>query len=271
MWGNIMGASGKLFAAALLLLGFGIHSQEAQAQCTTPACQQQPQPRSTGGSSGGGGVGVQIDVGDAAKAIGGLFKKKKKPVQPPVVTTPTPTDPQKPEVVFVRSDPVVQALPRTVQKPAVKTAAVAQPKPQPVVRKPVARKIAAPIVAATVIAEPLFEPEAAAEPVLPEAVPAPVAEPVVEIPQPTAIAAPAQAPARGTNLYWIIAAAVAALATAGAAAKFIFTPTIVMDCTLADGTSRMVSNTSLSAPEVSFTVAIPGFAASTPDNFSIVA
>ena len=250
----------------MLLATFGIQSGAAQAQCspTNPDCQTST-PR-TGGSGGGGGVGVQVDVGDAVNAIGGLFKKKKKPVVQPTEVTTAPVEQPKQEIIYVRNPPVMQELPRTT---APKIAAVTRPKPQPVVSKPVARKIAAPVVAAAVVAEPMFEPEVVAEPVLPE--PTPVAEVVAPAP-PVAAIAPVEAPAApGNNLYWIIAAAVAALVAAGTAAKFFLTPKVAMDCEIADGTSRMVSNPSLSKPEVNFDVVIPGFAASTPDNFRILA
>ena len=263
---------GKSFAAALLLAAFGMQSGAAQAQCApgTPTCQQPSAPR-TGGSSGGGGVGVQVDVGDAAKAIGGLFKKKKKPVAQPTEVTTAPVEQPKQEIIYVRNPPVMQELPRTTTPPKRVTVA-AKPKPQPVVRKPAARKIAAPVVAAAAVAEPMFEPEVAAQTPLPEPVP------VAAIVQPAAAVAtaatitPVEEPAAPTNnLYWMIAAAVAALVAAGTAAKFIFTPKVAMDCNIADGTSHMVSNPSLSKPDVTFDVVIPGFSASAPDNLRILA
>ena len=260
---------GKTIAATLLLAAFGMQSGAAQAQCspTNPACQApQPSTPRTGGSSGGG-VGVQVDVGDAAKAIGGLFKKKKKPVVQPTEVATAPVEQPKQEIIYVRNPPVMQELPRTTTPR--KTTSVARPKPQPVVRKPAARKIAAPVVAADVVAEPMFEPEVAAELLLPE--PAPVAEVVIPVAPVATIAPVEQAPKPDNNLYWIIAAAIAALAAAGTAAKFFLTPKIAMDCNIADGTSRMVSDPTLSKPEVSFDVVIPGFAASTPDNFRILA
>ena len=263
---------GKGFAAAILAAALAMHSGAAQAQCspTNPACQAPP--TQTGSSGGGGGsVGVQVDVGDAAKAIGGLFKKKKKkPVVQPTEAATAPVEQPKQEIIYVRNPPVMQELPRTTTKRTV----VARPKPTAVVRKPVARKIAAPVAAAAVVAEPMFEREVAAEIPVPEPVAVPVAE-VVEPEAPvakTATIAPVEQPAAPTNnLYWMIAAAVAAVAATGTAAKFLFTPKVAMDCTIADGSSRMISDPSLTKPEVSFAVAIPGFSASTPDNFSIVA
>ena len=265
---------GKTIAAALLLAAFGMQSGAVQAQCspTNPACQA-PQPRSGGSGGGsGGGVGVQVDVGSAAKAIGGIFKKKKKPVVQPAPVATAPVEQPKQEIIYVRNPPVMQKLPRTVRKPTPNVTAVARPKPQPEVRQPAARKIAAPIAAATVVAEPMFEPEVAAETPLPE--PAPVAEVVApEVPvAKAATVTPVEEPASpSNNLVWIIAAAVAALAAVGTAAKLMLTPKIAMDCTIADGTSRMVSDPSLSKPEVSFNVVIPGFLASAPDNLRIVA
>jgi hypothetical protein len=263
---------GKFIAAAVIMAALGMQSGGAQAQCspTNPACQAPP-TRSGGGS--GGGVGVQVDVGDAAKAIGGIFKKKKKkPVVQPTEVATAPVEQPKQEVIFVKSDPVIQALPRTSRTTTRKATVAARPKPAPVVRKTAARKIAAPVAAAAVVAEPLFEPEVAAEPALPE--PAPVAE-VVQPEAPVAkvvTAAPAEeAPKPDNSLYWIIAAAVAALGVAGTAAKFLFTPKVSMDCSIANGSSRMISDPSLTKPEIRFDVAIPGFSASTPDNFAIVA
>ena len=261
---------GKLCAAALLFAAFGMQSGGAQAQCApgTPTCQQPSTPR-PGGSGGGGGVGVQVDVGDAVNAIGGLFKKKKKPVVQPTPVAAAPVEQPKQEIIYVRNPPVMQELPRTTTP---RTTAVARPKSQPVVRKPVARKIAAPVVAAAAVAEPMFEPEVAAELPLPE--PVPVAEVVAPV-TPVAKAAtiiPVPEPAEpANNLYWMIAAAIAALVAAGTAAKFIFTPKVAMYCDIADGTSRMVSNPSLSKPDVSFDVVIPGFSASPPDNLRILA
>jgi hypothetical protein len=264
---------GKTFAVLALLAVLGLQSGEAQAQCsaTNPACSA-PQP-GTGGGSSGGGVGVQVDVGDAAKAIGGIFKKKKKkPVVQPADVATAPVEQPKQEVIFVRSDPVIQKLPRTVRKAPAKATAVARPMPQPMVRKSVARKIAAPVAAATVVAEPLFEPEVTAELPVPDPVPvAEIVEPAAPVAKAAAITPVAQAPKPDNRLYWMIAAAVAALGAAGTAAKFMFTPKVSMDCSIADGSSRMISDPSLSAPEVSFNVAIPGFAASTPDNFAIIA
>jgi hypothetical protein len=265
----------KTFAAALLLAAFGMQSGAAQAQCsaTNPACQA-PQPRTSGtGGSSGGGVGVQVDVGDAAKAIGGIFKKKKKkPVVQPADVATAPVEQPKQEIIYVRNPPVIQKLPRTVRKPAPVVTAVKRPKPQTVVRQPAARKVAAPIAAAAVVAEPMFEPEVAAAMPLPE--PAPAAEIVVpEAPvTKAATITPVDEPAApSNNLAWIIAAAVAALAAVGTAAKLLLTPKIAMDCNIADGTSRMVSDPSLSKPEVSFDVVIPGFSASAPDNLRILA
>ena len=84
-----------------------------------------------------------MDVGDAVKAIGGIFKKQNKPVVQPTEVVTAPVEQPKQEVVFVRPDPVVQALPRTTTP---KVTAVARPKSQPVVRK-----IAAPVAAAAAI------------------------------------------------------------------------------------------------------------------------
>ena len=258
---------GKISAAAFLIATLGMHSSSAQAQCspTNPACQPTPQPTTTGSGGGsGGGVGVQVDVGDAVKAIGGIFKKKKKPVVQPTEVAPTPVEQPTQEIIYVRNPPVIQKLPRTTT-----TKVTSRPKPQPVVRKPAARQIAAPVAVAAAITPPMFEPEVAAE--LPVAEIAPVAEVVQpEVPIATAATvAPVEAP--DNSLYWIIAAVVAALAAAGTAAKFLFTPKVAMDCSIADGSSRMISDPSLSKPDVSFDVAIPGFSASTPDNFVIVA
>lgn len=235
---------GKVFAATFLLAAIFMQSSGAQAQCApgTPTCQQSSPPR-TDGSSGGDGVGVQVDVGDAVKAIGSIFKKQNKPVVQPTEVVTAPVEQPKQEVVFVRPDPVEQALPRTTTP---RVTAVARPKSQPVVRK-----IVAPVATATAVVEPMFDPEVTAEIPLPE--PLPVNEP----------ATPAD------NLYWMIAVAIAALVAAGTAAKFILTPKVAMDCNIADGTSRMVSNPTLSKPEVSFNIVIPGFAASPPDNFRI--
>ena len=258
---------GKACVAALLFASFGMQSGGAQAQCApgTPTCQQ-PSTPGTGGSSGGrGGVGVQVDVGDAVNAIGGLFKKKKTPVVQPTPVVTAPVEQPKQEIIYVRNPPVMQGLPRaTTPKPT----AVVRPKPKPVVRKPAAQKIAAPV-AATVAAEPMFEPEVAAALPLPEPVPvAKMIAPVVK----AATLTPVEEPAASANyLYWVIAAAIAAVVAAGTAAKFIFTPKVAMDCNIADGTSRMVSNPSLSKPDVSFDVVIPGFSASSPDNLRIVA
>ena len=264
---------GTSFAAALLLAAFGMQSGAAQAQCspTNPACQApQPSTPRTGSSSGGGGVGVQVDVGDAAKAIGGLFKKKKKPVVQPAEVATAPAEQPKQEIIYVRNPPVMQELPRTTTTRRVTVAA--KRRPQPVVRKPAARTIAAPVVAAAVVAEPMFEPEVAAEVPLPEPVPvAEVVAPEVPVAKAATITSVEEPATPANNLYWIIAAAVAALAAAGTAAKFIFTPKVAMDCNIADGESRMVSNPSLSKPDVTFDVVIPGFAASTPDNFRILA
>ena len=263
---------GKLCAAALLFAAFGMQSATAQAQCApgTPTCQQPSTPRtggSSGSSSGGGGVGVQVDVGDAAKAIGGLFKKKKKPVVQPTEVVTAPAEQPMQEIIYVRNPPVMQELPRTTTPR--KTTAVARPKPQPVVRKPVARKVAAPVVAAAAVAEPMFEPEVAAEIPLPEAVP--VAEVVAPVAKAATITPVEEPAAPANNLYWIIAAAVAALVAAGTAAKLLLTPKVAMDCNIADGESRMVSNPSLSKPDISFDVVIPGFSAFPPDNLRILA
>ena len=262
---------GKAWAAAFLIVALGMQSGGAQAQCVPgrPDCPQQPSTPRTGGSSGGGGVGVQVDVGDAAKAIGGIFKKKKKkPVVQPAETAPV--EQPKQEIIYVRNPPVMMKLPRATKPKARPTAtATARPKPKPVVRQPVARKVAAPVAAAVAVAEPMFEPEVAAEPPVAEV--APVAEIAVPAAPVATAATVAPVVAPDNSLYWIIAAAVAALVAAGTAAKFIFTPKVAMNCDIADGTSHMVSNPSLSKPDVNFDVVIPGFSASTPDNFRILA
>ncbi len=117
----------------------------------------------------------------------------------------------------------------------------------------------------------MFEPEEAAE--FPSPEPVPIAE-IVAPAAPVATAAtmtPVEPPRPDYNLYWVIAAVVAALGAAGTAAKLLLTPKIAMDCSIADGISHMVSNPSLSKPDVTFDVVIPGFSASSPDNLRILA
>jgi hypothetical protein len=290
----------KAIATAVLFLSMGSYSMAAQAQCspTNPDCRPPTQPRTGGGSSGGGGgVGVKVDVGSVVKGVGGLFKKKKKkPVEQkaPVVTAPVAQPKQ--EIVFVKNKPAVTVQPK---RPVVRTAV--QPRPAPVrvapaptrtvapvrtaarpqvVRKVSPARVAVPVAAAAAVvaAAPAAEPEIVAEvpapapEVLAPEVIAPVApEPVIAPVAKAAVAAPEKAPEKGNGIYLMIAGAVAALAAAGAAAKFMFTPKVTMNCAMPEATSHMVSAPSVSPPEVAFNVEIPGFSASTPSNLAIVA
>jgi hypothetical protein len=285
----------KAIAAAVLFLSMGSYSIAANAQCspTNPDCRPPTQPR-TGGGGGGGGVGVKVDVGSVVKGVGGIFKKKKKkPVEQkaPVVTAPVAQPKQ--EIVFVKNKPAVTVQPK---RPVLRTAV--QPRPAPVrvatrpaptravapvraaVRPPVVRKVSparvvAPVAAAAAVvaAAPAAEPEIVAEtPVPTPEVVAPVApEPVVAPVAKAAVATPEKAPEKSNGIYMMIAGAVAALAAAGAAAKFMFTPKVTMNCAMPEATSHMVSAPSVSPPEVAFNVEIPGFSASTPSNLAIVA
>ena len=289
----------RSIAAATILAVAALHSSAALAQCspTNPACSTPTQPSQGGGGGGGGGVGVKVDVGSAAKAVGGLFKKKKKkkPVEPKVQVATAPVEQPKREVVFVSNKPAVKVQPRKqavvqprvvqvrpVQTPRIvasprtvappRAVAVRTPTRAPAVRN-VVRNVAAPVAVAAAVAAPAIEPEVIAETPLPvvEPIPAPAivqeAAPVAK----AAVAVQPEAPKPSNNLYIMVAAAIAALGAAGAAAKFMFTPKVSMNCNIPEASSQMVSNPSLSVPEVAFNVAIPGFAASTPDNLAIVA
>ncbi len=285
-----------ILSAALFALA-AVNSSGAQAQCspTNPDCRPTTPPRTGGGGSGGGGggVGVKVDVGSAAKAVGGLFKKKKKkPVEAQVQVATAPVAQPKREVVFVSNKPVVKAAPRktavkaVVQprlvqvRPVAKPRIVAAPRVSAPARTPkitrnVVRKVAVPIAVAAAVAAPAIEPEIVAELPVQEPVITPAPKPeIVELAVPVAkarVAVPQETPKPSNNFYIMIAAAVAALGAAGAAAKFMFTPKVSMNCNMPDASSQMVSNPSLTAPEVAFNVAIPGFAASAPDNLAIVA
>jgi hypothetical protein len=275
----------KGVAAALLVALLSVQSGVILAQCspTNPACA--PSAPRTGGSAGGG-VGVQVDVGSAAKAIGGLFKKKKKkPVeQTPVATAPV--EQPKPKIIFVPSPNVVIAKPRprvvqaTVNpRPVQTTRVVIAPKkaaltPRPAIIRKVTRTVASPVAvpvtAAAIAPESIVEtPITAPEPAVeiadpPAAVATPVATVMPEATQPAA-------PKSDNTVAIMIAAAVAALVAAGTAAKFLLTPKVAFNCTIPDGSSQMVSTPSLTPPEVKFTVAIPEFAATIPDTIAIVA
>ncbi len=280
---------GKTLTAAFLLIAATMQSGAAQAQCspTNPDCRPSTPPREGGSSGGGGGVGVKVDVGGAVKAVGGLFKKKKKkPVEPKVQVATAPVEQPKREVVFVSNRPVVKAQPRrqvvqprvvqprVVPKPRVVTAprAVAVTRPPKITRN-VMRKVAVPIAVAATVAAPAIEPEIVAEVPLQEPVITTAPE-IVQEAVPVAKAAVAisqETPKPSNNFYIMIAAAIAALGAAGAAAKFMFTPKVSMNCSMPEASSQMLSDPSLTAPEVTFNVAIPGFAASTPDNLAIAA
>ncbi len=292
----------RALAAAFLLAAASMQSTNLIAQCspTNPDCRPPTQPRQSGSSGGGGGVGVKVDVGSAAKAVGGLFKKKKKkPVEPKVQVATAPVEQPKREIVFVSNKPVVKASPRktsvkAVVQPRIAKPRIAQPrvvaKPRvvatptavavtraPKITRNVVRKVAAPIAVAVAVTAPAIEPEIVAEiplvePVItaaPEIVEqtAPVAEAAVAVPQDT--------PKPSNNFYIMIAAAiataVAALGAAGTAAKFMFAPKVSINCSIAEASSQMLSNPSIAPPEVTFNVAIPEFAASTPDNLAIAA
>jgi hypothetical protein len=266
-----IGAASVIF---VLFCALGGQSSSALAQCspTNPNCSA-PQP--SPGGSGGGGASVNVDVGKAAKAIGGLFKKKKKkPAEPQAEPKTAPVEPPKQEIVFVRNEPVVPKIPRSTRKPI----ATVKARPRPIAQaekvrdvapgKAIMRKAA---VAAVAIA--VAEPVVAAEPSMPEAPPAsvaPVVSPATVIAK-SAAAIPAEQAPNDNSLYWIIGAAAAALAASAAAAKLLFTPKIAMNCSMADGSSKIISDPKITPPEFSFNVAIPGFAASTPENLAIIA
>jgi hypothetical protein len=272
-----IGAASAIF---VLFCALGGQSSSALAQCspTNPDCSA-PQPRSGGGTTGGG-ASVNVDVGKTAKAIGGLFKKKKKkPAEPQVEPKAASVEPPKQDIIFVRNEPVVQKIPRSTRKAIVdmkaKPRAVAQAvkSRSAAPSKTVVRKAAVAAVAISVA-----EPVVAAELPTPEAPPAPIAAapvaPVVSAATPIAKSAaviPAEQVPNDNSLYWIIGAAAAALAASVAAVKLLFTPKISMNCGMADGRSTMISDPKITPPEFSFNVAIPGFAASTPDNLAIIA
>jgi hypothetical protein len=284
----------KAIATAVLFLSMGSYSMAAQAQCspTNPDCRPPTQP--SGGGGGGGGVGVKVDVGSVVKGVGGLFKKKKKkPVEQKAPVATAPVTQPKQEIVFVKNKPAVTAQPK---RPVVRTAVQPRPAPvrvatrpaptrvvapvraavkPPVVRRAIPARVVAPVAAAAAVvaAAPAAEPEIVAEvPVPTPEVVAPVApEPVVAPVAKAAVVPAEKAPEKGNGIYLMIAGAVAALAAAGAAAKFMFTPKVTMNCTMPEATSHMVSAPSISPPEVAFNVEIPGFSASTPSNLAIAA
>jgi hypothetical protein len=124
-----------------------------------PACA----PATTGGgggSSGGGSVGVQVNPVKVINAVGGIFKKKKKPVDATTTQTaqqPTTTATTQPKIVFQSGTGVAASKPRTVTvqpKPRI----VAQPTPIRVVnaaQKPPVRVAPKAIVRAAKVAVPL--------------------------------------------------------------------------------------------------------------------
>jgi hypothetical protein len=268
---------------AAVIIAISLQSAPAHAlQCPPdrPGCTPAP----TGGS-GGGNVGVQVDVGSAAKAIGGIFKKKKKkPVEqkPADAAMPAPQVEQpKPEIIYVPSTGVVRPTPK---RPAPKVAVrprVITPTPQiRPVAKPIVktvRRVVAPAVLPTIAAkapDPVIEPapvvaEPVIEPVI-AAVPDPVAEPAAPVVATSAAPGPAEKTNSNLGFYAIIAAAMAAaVGVASYAAKALFAPKVGINCALENPTTQMVSMPTASPPEVTFSAVVPGISVNAPDGLSI--
>jgi hypothetical protein len=281
----------------------GLSAGPAIAQVGTPGTPTQSPTQPRGG--GGGGGTVRVDVKDAAKAVGSIFKKKKKK---PVEQTPTQTatTQPKPQVIFAPKKAVVQGAirppvkavvkptpvkvtapkitpkvtPKAVSVPVRKVAVVTPPKPaaKPAIKRTAvaAAVIAAPVIAAPVIAAPASTEIIAAPPPAP---PAPVAAQtdasvvpqVLEAPKPALQSAKSDKETESnTLLYVALAAVAAALAGVGAAAKGFFAPKATLNCALSEGTSSIVSAPEIIPPEVRFNVELPPFSASTPTNLAII-
>ncbi len=165
---------------------------------TNPACAPAP----TGGTSGGSSVGVKVNPIKVIKGVGGLFKKKKKPVDA------TTTQPAKTDAAVPGTQASVSTQPKIVFKPGTGGAAprpravVVAPKPRVPVKAIPPRQVAVtpvrtirpapirnvkPVIGATarkavrtaVVAAPVVAVAAVTESKPPEAIVAPVETPAI--------------------------------------------------------------------------------------------
>jgi hypothetical protein len=184
---------------------------------TNPACAPAP----TGGTSGGSSVGVKVNPIKVIKGVGGLFKKKKKPVdaattqpaktdaaapktqasntsQPKIIFKPgTGGSAPKPRVVVATPKPRVAVKATPPRQVAVAPVRTSRPAPvqnvKPVIRTTARKAVRAAVVVAPVAAVAIA---ASAEPVVeavvaPVETPAIVAQPVAEV---AAVAEPTPTP-----------------------------------------------------------------------------
>ncbi len=226
-------------------------------------------PAPTGGSSSGGGggsVGVNVDPVKVINAVGGIFKKKKKPVDAAVHVDPKPKTPTDTGIVFQAGTgsnapkpklTISAPKPRVAVKPAPKPRIAAKPSrvvpvapktPRPIIR---AAKVVAPaaIVVAPIVAAPIVA--AVPEPAAPE--PAALAReaPIItEQPAAKIVTAPVE-PEKKSFPAWIYA--LGALLAAGAAAtvmrmrsKSVNQPqaTVNVECAIQFGGSRITAQSS---------------------------
>lgn len=233
--------------AALALLGSAVPlAAQTAATPGTP-----PRTSSTGTpTSGGAGTTVTVNPVKVIKSIGGLFKKKPKPVPTPV-PTPTPTP-----VPASTSIPVVQSIPkpRPAAKPAPRPAAT-QAAVKPAIKRPVA---------AAVIAAPAVLPSETATPIGAATI----------APAPPPAPAPIPAPVEPSKpLWWPWLAALLGAVGLGELARRWFKPTPQLACKFETEPSELTgwSSPAIGPPEVDFNVSMDMGVGSAPQGISIQA
>jgi hypothetical protein len=254
--------------SCFLIAIVGLSSQPAHAQtCPNPTSPDRCPPAQTGAQvppSTETQPSKKLNVDDAVKIIGGLLKKKQ-PVDQPATTPSTGATPPKQDIVFVPSKEVASPKAKQVPVPVRdKQTAISAAKPANAVAlgalknasQPKKSEVAAPIVSNTVIS-------------------AAAAAAVVEASAESASASPAAAlsptPAADDDsmkasfpFYLILAAIAAALAAIALRVKAMLAPKVSIACTLEPPKSAMVTSPSITIPDITFKVVIPGHAVSAP-------
>lgn len=214
-----------------------------------------PRQSSTGTpTSTGTSTTVTINPKAVINKIGGIFKKKPKPVPTPV-PTPTPTPVPTPATI---SKPVVQAIPTS--KPVAKPAP--RPVPRPVAIQTPAKPVIKRPVAAVVIAAPPVVPSESATPI----------EAATIAPSPPPAPLPIPAPVEpGKPLWWPWLAALFGAVGLGELARRWFKPTPQLACKFETRPSELTgwSSPAIGPPEVDFNVSMNVGVSSGPQGVSI--
>jgi hypothetical protein len=257
-----------VFLSCFLGAAAGLPLQLANAQtCPNPSSPDRCPPTQTGAQAPPPAENLpskKLNVDDAVKIIGGLLKKKQ-PVDQPATTPSTGATPPKQDIVFVPSKEVANPKAKQVPVPVRdKQTAISAAKPANAVAlgtlknasQPKKSEVAAPRVSNTVISAAAaaadVEAPALATP------PAPATDLILKPdPQDNNSSGP-------LGFYLILGAIAAALAAIALTVKAMLAPKVSIACTLEPPKSAMVTSPSITIPDITFKVVIPGHAVSAP-------